>query len=197
MLKKYAIYVCLLGYSVPGYTEINQIISYADIRDNTGMVPGNIRQNADTEDGKDSPGDIFVYDQILLSENGKNVIGRNAGFCIRTDPGMPDFSDTDHPSLADNPDNNYGQCQWSLVFNGQSNNGSITVAGRESDIGQSELTIIGGTGDFMGIKGVLCTTPEPENKRFKQLVIYSKKQGDLDKLRCPSLNNDEVINSLL
>lgn len=199
MLKKYAICtnVCLLGYSVPGFTEINQIISYADIRDNTGMVPGNIRQNADTEDGKDSPGDIFVYDQILLSENGKNVIGRNAGFCIRTDPGMPDFSGTNHPSLADNPDNNYGQCQWSLVFNGQSNNGSITVAGRESDIGQSELTIIGGTGDFMGIKGVLCTTPEPENKRFKQLVIYSKKQGDLDKLRCPSLNNDEVINSLL
>ncbi|WP_163836558.1 dirigent protein [Spartinivicinus ruber] len=142
---------------------------------------------SDTEDRLDSPGDIFVFDQILLAENGKDILGRNAGFCIRTDPGVPDFSGTDHPTLPDNPENNYGQCQWSLVFSdsGKGKKGSIQVAGRESDKGLSEIAIIGGTGDFLGIKGVLCSTPEPQNKRFKQVLVYSKKSNNKNQLRCP------------
>lgn len=187
MLKRYLFSACFLGFSIHSYAEVNHMITYADIRENIGVKPGNIRQNADTEDRLDSPGDIFVFDQILLGKNGKDVLGRNAGFCIRTDPGMPDFSGTDHPSLPDDPENNYGQCQWSLVFSksGKGKEGSIQVAGRESDLGQSELTIIGGTGDFVGIKGVLCSTPEPKNNRFKQVLIYSKDSRDENQLRCP------------
>ncbi|MDE1464658.1 dirigent protein [Spartinivicinus poritis] len=187
MLKKCLLSACIFGLSANSLAEVNQMITYADIRENIGIIPGNIRQNAETEDRLDSPGDIFVFDQILLGENGKDIMGRNAGFCIRTDPGMPDFSGTDHPSLPDDPKNNHGQCQWSLVFSnaGKARKGSIQVAGRESDIGLSELTIIGGTGDFVGIKGVLCSTPEPQNKRFKQVLVYSKDGKDKNQLRCP------------
>ena len=77
------------------------------------------------------------------------VIGRNAGYCIRTDPGAPDFSGTDHPDLPDDPNNNYGQCTRTLSFKQQPGySGTITVSGREADAGTSMLSIIGGTGDF-------------------------------------------------
>eukprot|EP01064_Diplonema_japonicum_P009508 TRINITY_DN169_c0_g1_i12.p2 TRINITY_DN169_c0_g1~~TRINITY_DN169_c0_g1_i12.p2 ORF type:complete len:189 (+),score=55.82 TRINITY_DN169_c0_g1_i12:79-645(+) len=128
-----------------------------------GRPDGGIRQSADVEDGLDSPGDIFVFDQKLLADDScKTVIGRNAGYCIRTDPGKPDWSGTDHPTLPDDPENNWGQCTWTLTFYEESGyEGTLQVSGRESDMHTSYVSIIGGTGDFKGAKGVLATTPEP------------------------------------
>lgn len=144
-----------------------EIVTYAD-----GRSGGGIRQAAAADDGLDSPGDIFVFDQQLLAANAKTIIGRNAGYCIRTDPGAPDFSGPDHPELADDPQNNYGQCSWTLSFTANSSYvGSITVSGREADLGTSVVAIVGGTGDFAGASGTLSTTPlpqEPEGVLFLQ-----------------------------
>ena len=146
------------------------IITFAD-----GRKDGGIRQGADTENGLDSPGDIFVFDQQLLAADSKTVIGRNAGYCIRTDPGAPDFSGTDHPDLPDDPDNNYGQCTWTLSFDKHSGySGTITVSGREADIGTSMVSIIGGTGDFVGATGMMSSTPIAQGKNgvlFKQVLM--------------------------
>lgn len=163
----------LLGYlfcSIPWHGVIAdewRLITFAD-----GRAGAGIRQLAENDKNRDSPGDIFVFDQKLLAEDAVTVIGRNAGYCIRTDPGMPDFSGTDHPELADDPDNNFGQCSWSLVFNLASGYyGSILVSGREAELGTSVLPVIGGTGSFTGARGVLYSTPvkhETDGVLFRQ-----------------------------
>ena len=154
--------------------NVVSILTFAD-----GRVDGGIRQSAEVEDGFDSPGDVFVFDQKLLGADGLTVIGRNAGYCIRTDPGAPDFSGTDHPNLPDDPNNNYGQCTWTLAFNENSGySGTITVSGREADIGTSEVSIIGGTGDFVNASGMMRSTPLPQGNNevlFKQELMLSKK----------------------
>ena len=153
-----------------------RLVTYAD-----GRVDGGIRQGADTEDGLDSPGDIFVFDQKLLAEDAQTVIGRNAGYCIRTDPGAVDFSGTDHPHLPDDPDNNYGQCTWSLVFEADSGyTGTLVVSGREAEKGTSVLPVVGGTGDFFDVPGVLHTTPVPQPKGgilFRQELVFTRPVG--------------------
>ena len=151
----------------------SRLITYAD-----GRPDGGIRQSADTNDGVDSPGNIFVFDQKLLAENADTVIGRNAGYCIRTDPGAPDYSGNDHPDLPDDPGNNYGQCTWSLVFNADSGYlGTVVVSGREADQGTSVLPVVGGTGDFFNIPGVLHTTPIPQKDGgvlFRQELVFTR-----------------------
>jgi hypothetical protein len=150
-----------------------RLLTYADARPD-----GGIRQGADGDDGRDSPGDIFVFDQKLLADDAATPIGRNAGFCIRTDPGAPDYSGTDHPVLPDDPDNNYSQCSWSLIFEKHSGyRGAIVVSGREADQGTSVLPVIGGTGDFYGVVGVLSTTPihqGDDGLLFRQELILSR-----------------------
>ena len=153
--------------------DTTTIITFAD-----GRTDGGIRQSADPDDGRDSPGDIFVFDQKLLAADSKTVIGRNAGYCIRTDPGAPDYSGTDHPSLPDDPANNYGQCTWTLSFNRHSGySGTITVSGREADIGTSMVSITGGTGDFLAASGMMSSTPIPQEDNgvlFKQVLMILK-----------------------
>lgn len=155
-------------------SDHRSFVTFADARND-----GGIAQSSDGGDGEDSPGDIFVFDQKLLSEDTQTVIGRNAGFCIRTDPGAPDFSSTDHPTLPDDPDNNYGQCTWTLSFNENSGySGSLTVSGREADLGTSEVAIIGGTGDFIGTTGVMMSTPFPQDGNgvlYRQEIVISKR----------------------
>jgi hypothetical protein len=150
-----------------------RLVTYAD-----GRPDGGIRQSAEPDNGIDSPGDIFIFDQKLLAEDAKTVIGRNAGYCIRTDPGVPDYSGTDHPDLTDDPANNYGQCTWSIVFDtGSGYQGSIVVSGREADKGTSVLPLVGGTGDFFNIPGVLHTTPIPQHDGgvlFRQELVFSR-----------------------
>lgn len=160
--------LCTLAFA----DEQRVLITFAD-----GRSDGGIRQGADIEDGRDSPGDVFVFDQKLLAADAQTVIGRNAGFCIRTDPGAPDFSGTDHPDLPDDPNNNYGQCNWTLTFSADSGyQGSITVSGREADLGESTVAIVGGSGDFTGVSGVLISTPMPQPGNgvlFRQELRFS------------------------
>jgi len=159
--------------SLPAYAKDCTIITFAD-----GRPGGGIRQSAENEDGLDSPGDIFVFDQQLLAADKETVIGRNAGFCIRTDPGKPDYSSTDHPTLPDDPNNNYGQCSWTLSFLENSGyQGSIQVSGREADLGTSQIAIVGGTGMFTGTMGVLSSTPIPQDEGgvlFRQELKLSR-----------------------
>ena len=168
-----------LGLQGPALADQVTLLTFAD-----GRTDGGIRQGADVEDGLDSPGDVFVFDQKLLDADVETVIGRNAGYCIRTDPGAPDFSSTDHPTLPDDPDNNYGQCSWTLTFYENSGfSGSLTVSGREADKGTSEVAIIGGTGDFVGAIGVLITTPIPQGSDgvlFRQELVFELDDDDDD-----------------
>ena len=83
----------------------------------------------------DSVGDMVLFDQPLLDEDGA-VIGNNSGVCIRTRVG-----------------HSY-QCQWTLTFD----DGSIQVAGREADQGSSAISIVGGTGAYTGISGEMIST---------------------------------------
>ena len=170
----------LAFFQLPAGADDETILTFAD-----GRTDGGIRQGADVEDGLDSPGDVFVFDQKLLAADAETVIGRNAGFCIRTDPGAPDFSSTDHPTLPDDPDNNYGQCAWTLTFFENSGyTGSLTVSGREADIGTSRVPVIGGTGEFIGATGVLISTPIPQGEDgvlFRQeLVVLRGMDSDDD-----------------
>ena len=170
-----------LMLQLPAGADELTFLTFAD-----GRTDGGIRQGADVEDGLDSPGDVFVFDQKLLGADADTVIGRNAGYCIRTDPGAPDFSSTDHPTLPDDPDNNFGHCSWTLVFFENSGfSGSLTVTGRESDQGTSRVPIVGGTGDFLGASGVLITTPIPQGENgvlFRQelVVLLDDDDGDSD-----------------
>eukprot|EP01064_Diplonema_japonicum_P009514 TRINITY_DN169_c0_g1_i3.p1 TRINITY_DN169_c0_g1~~TRINITY_DN169_c0_g1_i3.p1 ORF type:complete len:181 (+),score=54.02 TRINITY_DN169_c0_g1_i3:88-630(+) len=162
-MSKASLMVLMLAGTAQGFVGWHrrhiEFTTFAD-----GRPDGGIRQSADVEDGLDSPGDIFVFDQKLLADDScKSVIGRNAGYCIRTDPGKPDWSGTDHPTLPDDPENNWGQCTWTLTFYegaGSGYEGTLQVSGRESDAGVSAVSIVGGTGDFKGAWGELLTNPE-------------------------------------
>ncbi|KFE58521.1 hypothetical protein DB31_6242 [Hyalangium minutum] len=89
---------------------------------------------------------MFVFDQPLLNEAGQNI-GSNSGFCVRTLPGQ------------------FSECQWTLTMS----DGSITVAGREAETGPSQIPVIGGTGAYLGVSGVLVTTPNGD-RTFTQVL---------------------------
>jgi len=96
----------------------------------------------------DSVGDMWVFDQPLLDQK-MRPIGNNSGFCIRTKLG--------HSS----------QCQWTLTVR----DGSIQVAGRETEKGSSAIAIVGGTGKYKGITGQMISTNN-ENGTFTQVLSY-------------------------
>ena len=108
-----------------------------------------IAQSVDLGEAGDSPGDIFVFDQPLLNSN-HEPIGKNSGFCIRTLPGK------------------FSECQWTLTFE----NGTITVAGRESDTGTSMIPVIGGSGKYLLVRGVMATTPNLDKTYTQILKLY-------------------------
>jgi hypothetical protein len=98
----------------------------------------------------DSPGDMFVFDQPLLNEARQNI-GSNSGFCVRTLPGQ------------------FSECQWTLTMT----DGSVTVAGREAEAGTSQIPILGGTGAFDRVTGVLATTPNGD-RTFTQVLTLTR-----------------------
>jgi hypothetical protein len=98
----------------------------------------------------DSPGDMFVFDQPLLNEARQNI-GSNSGFCVRTLPGQ------------------FNECQWTLTLA----DGTITVAGREADSGTSYIPVVGGSGAYAGVRGVLATTPNGD-KTFTQVLTLMR-----------------------
>jgi hypothetical protein len=105
----------------------------------------------DVGDTGDSPGDMYVFDQPLLDEHGR-TIGNNSGVCIR--------SRTGH-SL---------QCQWTLTLD----DGTIQVAGREFDQGTSDITIVGGTGAYVGVWGYMQSTNNGDGT-FTQTLYYRQR----------------------
>jgi len=108
-------------------------------------------QLIDTGKPGDSVGDILVFDQPLLGEH-KQKIGNNSGTCIRTQVGHS------------------FQCQWTLTLQ----NGSIQVAGREFDQGVSTLSIVGGTGQYAGIRGDMESVNNNDGT-FTQTLRYRLK----------------------
>ena len=108
-----------------------------------------IAQSVDLGEAGDSPGDIFVFDQPLLNGN-RELIGKNSGFCIRILPGK------------------FSECQWTLTLA----DGTITVAGRESDTGTSMIPVIGGSGKYLLVRGVLATTPNSDKTYAQILTLY-------------------------
>jgi hypothetical protein len=98
----------------------------------------------------DSPGDMFVFDQPLLNEAQQNI-GSNSGFCVRTLPGQ------------------FSECQWTLTMT----DGTITVAGREAEKGTSLIPIVGGTGAYERVSGVLSTTPNGD-RTFTQVLRLTR-----------------------
>ena len=119
------------------------LITYADAKTSPAVY-------LDTGVKGDSMGDQWLFDQPLLNEHGENI-GVNSGFCIRTKVG--------HSS----------QCQWTLTLA----KGTISVAGREFDNGESAVSIVGGTNSYSGISGELITAKQP-NGTFKQTLLFSK-----------------------
>jgi hypothetical protein len=108
-----------------------------------------IAQQVDLGKTGDSPGDIFVFDQPLLNSN-HEPIGKNSGFCVRTLPGK------------------FSECQWTLTLE----NGTITVAGRESDTGTSMIPVIGGSGKYLLVRGVMASTPNSDKTYSQILTLY-------------------------
>ncbi|NNJ95329.1 MAG: dirigent protein [Halobacteria archaeon] len=120
------------------------LITIADARSQPAQV-------IDVGDAGDSPGDLLVFDQPLRDVD-MQEIGTNSGVCIRTRPAHS------------------FQCQWTLTLE----NGTITVAGREFDTGTSLISIIGGTGDYAGISGVMESTNNNDGT-FTQTLRYKHK----------------------
>ena len=109
-------------------TDYRMLVTIADAQTGPATL-------VDVGETGDSVGDMVLFDQPLLGEDGA-VIGNNSGVCIRTRVG-----------------HSY-QCQWTLTFD----DGSIQVAGREADQGSSAISIVGGTGVYTGISGEMTST---------------------------------------
>lgn len=134
----------LLGCSSAHAEETDTLVTIADAR-------SGIASPVDLGAPGDSPGDMFVFDQPLLNE-ARQPIGSNSGYCIRTLPGQ------------------FSECQWTLTLA----DGTITVAGREAETGTSLIPIIGGTGDYLGVGGVLSTTPNGDRTFTQVLTLHRK-----------------------
>lgn len=136
----------LLILLLPGHSACTQDdttiqVTIADARDHSARL-------IDTGTPGDSVGDILTFDQPLLDQD-MNVIGNNSGACIRT-----------------RIEHSY-QCQWTLRFD----SGSIQVAGREHDKGTSTISIVGGTGEYSGIRGEMESTNNGDGT-FTQTLRY-------------------------
>lgn len=102
----------------------------------------------DTGETGDSMGDIHVFDQPLLDEAHRRI-GNNSGICIRTRVGHS------------------FQCQWTLTFE----DGTIQVAGKEFEQGESWVTIVGGTREYAGISGEMKSVNNDDGT-FTQTLYY-------------------------
>ena len=127
-------------------TDHRTLVTIADARTQPATL-------VDLGETGDSVGDMVVFDQPLLDQDGA-VIGNNSGVCIRTRVG-----------------HSY-QCQWTLTFD----DGSIQVAGREADQGSSAISIVGGTGAYTGISGAMISTNNNDGT-FTQTLTFRLRQS--------------------
>ena len=119
--------VCLAAASCSD-THYQTLVTIADARTDAAQL-------VDLGEAGDSLGDLVVFDQPLLDQQGTRI-GSNSGVCIRTRVG-----------------HSY-QCQWTLTLG----DGSIQVAGRETDRGTSAISIVGGSGAYAHISGSMLST---------------------------------------
>lgn len=141
-LKQLLVMVSTFGAISCSQGTSHESITIADARTQPAKL-------TDTGEPGDSLGDMLVFDQPLLDEQGKHI-GNNSGTCIRTRVGHS------------------FQCQWTLSFE----NGSIQVAGREFDQGASKISIVGGTGKYLGISGEMNSANNNDGT-FTQTLRYS------------------------
>ena len=133
---------CFAGYAQGNeQMERYELVTIADARKHSAKY-------VDVAPKGRSVGDMFVFDQPLLDEN-KVKIGNNSGFCISTKVGHSH------------------QCQWTLTLP----SGTIQVAGREAEKGSSYIAIVGGTGDYLGVKGQMISTNNNDGT-FTQKLSY-------------------------
>jgi len=127
------------------HSQIEQPITLVTIADARSGVANRI----DLGEPGESRGDLFVFDQPLLNSKYESI-GTNSGYCIRTVPGK------------------FSECRWTLTLA----NGTVTVAGRESDSGTSLIPVVDGTGDYLMVSGVMATTPNGDKTFTQILTLY-------------------------
>jgi allene oxide cyclase len=86
---------------------------------------------ADTGPKGDSLGDVLAFRNPIFGQANKNRIGTDNGSCIRTKKGAA------------------YECEWTLTLP----KGQLMVQGPFFDTSDSQLTITGGTGAFLGATG--------------------------------------------
>jgi hypothetical protein len=84
----------------------------------------------------DSNGDIQTWTSPLMDENGTSI-GKSSGMCITSDL-----------------ESSWYECQWTFHLAGR----MLTIVGTETDQEEGqvfELPIVGGTGKYAGVHGIL------------------------------------------
>jgi allene oxide cyclase len=89
----------------------------------------------------DTVGDMLVFANGIFDAANKTQLGSDQGYCVRTIAGKS------------------WECNWTLLLK----DGQITVEGPFSDVGDSLLAIIGGTGKYAGAKGSMKLHPRDVN----------------------------------
>jgi hypothetical protein len=145
LLSSVIFFAALPGLASCTDDQLQILVTIADARTHPAQV-------IDIGETGDSTGDILTFDQPLLDEQGSQI-GNNSGVCIRT-------------RVAHS-----FQCQWTLTLA----NGSIQVAGREFDQAASNITIVGGTGEYAGISGEMKSVNNGDGT-FTQTLHYSIRQ---------------------
>jgi allene oxide cyclase len=92
----------------------------------------------------DSSGDLLTFANNLFDHDNKRSAGRDEGFCVRTRPGKTWF------------------CNLSLILSG----GQITTSGPFLDEGNSVLVVVGGSGAYVGARGILNLHPWSDGKGY-------------------------------
>lgn len=98
----------------------------------------------------DSIGDIVVLVNPIFDANERTQLGKDQGYCVRTVIGKQ------------------YECVWTLILGA----GQITAEGPVSDSGDSTLAVTGGTGKYIGAKGVLKIHPRNNAKQMSYLFSY-------------------------
>ena len=86
----------------------------------------------DTGAAGDSLGDILAFGNPIFNAANANEIGRDQGYCVRTNVGMS------------------WECNWTVILD----RGSLVVEGPfYDDLRDSQFAITGGTGAFRNVRG--------------------------------------------
>jgi hypothetical protein len=88
----------------------------------------------------DSIGDLLTFANPIYDAANQGLIGRDHGYCVRVVAGKS------------------WECFWTLTLKG----GLITSEGTFSDVGDSVMTVTGGTGQYLGAKGSLLLHPRDD-----------------------------------